>query len=74
MRNNKWFKATNSDGKVYMSKNQKEFAREHNLYQSLLWECLHKKARTHKGWTFEYLTEEEATIQQQNYKFGMETI
>jgi len=39
-------------GEEYEFINQAEFARQHNLYQGSLNNCLNGRLKTHKGWTF----------------------
>jgi len=54
-RRNKWFKAISPTGEVYESNNQNEFARQHNLKQTRISDCLLGKNESHKGWTFKYI-------------------
>ena len=56
-RTNKWFKATSPDGIEFVSNNQTEFARLHNLNKQKINDCLREVPyhKTHKGWTFVYL-------------------
>lgn len=50
---NKWFKAISPTGKIYMSKNQKEFAQKHQLKQETISQCLQRTNNKLKsGWTF----------------------
>lgn len=58
-RNNKYFKAISSDGKIYFSKNQMEFARQYDLNFSHINSILHNKRNQHKGWRFKYLDNKE---------------
>lgn len=51
----KEFKAISPISRIYISKNQYEFAREFNLDQCRISNCLNSKRKTHKGWTFEYI-------------------
>lgn len=56
-RKNKYFKAISPDGIEYLSKNQNEFARQHNfLCSSGINNCLKGRISHHKNWTFEYTT------------------
>ena len=50
------------NGNNYMFTNQSQFAREHNLRQSSIGDCLNKKCKTHKGWKFNYQTDNEKSI------------
>lgn len=54
-RNNKLFKAKSPNGKIYFDKNQKEFAREHNLHQASISRCLLETQKQTEGWTFKYV-------------------
>jgi hypothetical protein len=49
------FKAISPDGKIYISDNQKDFARKHNLQQGGISAVLHKKHTNHFGWDFKYI-------------------
>lgn len=51
----KEFKAISPIGRVYVSRNQREFARQFNLYGSHLNGCLNNKRQTHRSWRFEYI-------------------
>ena len=42
------------EGIIYEFFNQSEFAREHNLRQSTIGDCLNGKCKTHKKWKFYY--------------------
>ncbi len=53
------FIATDSQGTMVVSNNQSEFARQHNLSQGNITECLNGKRKSHKGWTFKRLTDTE---------------
>lgn len=46
------FKAISPEGKVYISKNQQQFAKEHNLMQCKISECIHGHQKSHRGWKF----------------------
>lgn len=63
-RKNKWFKATNLKTKeeVVMN-NQHEFSRQYNLDASAISGCLNQpqKRKQHKGWAFNYLSENKNT-------------
>lgn len=48
------FKAMSSEGKVFSSYNQSEFAKTHGLRQSTISDCLSGRVNVHKGWTFKY--------------------
>lgn len=53
----RWFFAFNlSTGEWFEDDNQSEFAREHELNPGHISGCLCKRRKTHKGWTFEFLT------------------
>ena len=52
---NKYFKAISPDNKEYISKNQCEFARRHNLSSKQINACLNGRFKTHLGWRFEYI-------------------
>lgn len=56
-RTNKWFKATSPDGIEFVSNNQTEFARLHNLNSKKINSCLNNFQKTHKKWKFEYMEE-----------------
>ena len=43
-----------SDMAVYSAKNQNQFAREYDLNQSCISDCLLGKRQSHKGWTFAF--------------------
>lgn len=45
---------TSPNGEIYEFLNQSEFAREHNLRQSTINDCLNGKCKSHKGWKFNY--------------------
>lgn len=52
----RWFFAFNLDtGEWFEDDNQKEFARQHKLNQGQISNCLHKKLKAHKNWTFQWL-------------------
>lgn len=57
------FVGRSPDGKKYVGLNQSEFARNHELGQSSISACLKGKLSTHRGWTFEYVTERSTTIE-----------
>ena len=42
------------DNEIFKFKNQSEFARNHNLRQSSIGDCLSGKCKTHKKWKFYY--------------------
>ena len=52
---NRTFEAISPNGVIFYSKNQSEFAREHNLYRKCINDCLLGKNKTHKGWIFRYI-------------------
>jgi len=57
------FIAIDSQGTIIVFNNQSEFARQHNLSQGNIAECLNGKRKSHKGWTFKRLTDtEQVTI------------
>lgn len=62
------FIAISPTGKRYVSNNQSEFAREHNLRQTSISDCLRGRLKSHNKWTFSY--EERSTtiekLQMQN--------
>lgn len=49
------FKAISPKGEEYTSFNQSEFAREQNLRQSTIADCLKGRVKKHKGWSFTFL-------------------
>lgn len=51
----KEFMAISPNGVQYKSFNQSKFAKEHDLRQSSINDCLSGKCKTHKKWTFYYL-------------------
>lgn len=51
-RNKKLIKAISPDGKVILHKGIKSMANEYNFSSQCIKNCLGKKSRTHKGWTF----------------------
>lgn len=54
----KQFIATNPQGKIFISNNQRAFGREHNLQSPLMNMVLKGKLPHHKNWTFKYLCKE----------------
>lgn len=52
-RKNKWFEAISPEGKIYIEKNQTEFAREFNLNQKSISACLCNRRYQHKNWKFQ---------------------
>lgn len=44
--------AISPDGELYTFSNQSEFAREHNLSQGRISDCICGKIKSHKGWKF----------------------
>lgn len=51
-----WFRAWHKDMMCqFMSNNQNEFARKHNLSSAHISHCLNNKQKIHKGWTFKLL-------------------
>ena len=50
----KWVIGISPDGKEFEFFNQSEFARQHNLRQSSIGDCLSGKCKTHKKWKFKY--------------------
>lgn len=57
------FVGRSPDGEKHVGLNQSEFARDHKLRQSSISDCLKGRLATHKGWTFEYVTERSTTIE-----------
>ena len=55
-RNQCLFIAINKQGTMITSNNQSEFARQHNLSQGNIAECLNGKRKSHKGWRFKRIT------------------
>lgn len=55
-RRNKLFKAVSSISRVHISKNQSEFARQFNLDQRGINDCLKNKQGSHRGWKFTFLS------------------
>lgn len=55
---NKWFKAISPKGKIYKSKNQREFARKNNFCYKRLNKCLNSN-ETYRKWKFEYMREKQ---------------
>ena len=53
--NNRWFKAISPNKEEFVSKNQREFAREHNLYHSHISRCLNGYVEYYRGWKFEFV-------------------
>ena len=54
----RWFLAFElSTGNWFEDNSQNKFAKEHGLSRSRIGECLSKKYKQTKGWTFEFLTE-----------------
>lgn len=51
----KYFIAFSPDGKEHISNNQNEFARQHNLKQGCISNCLMKNTKHYRGWTFEFI-------------------
>jgi hypothetical protein len=52
----RWFRAWRKDkGCLFISNNQREFARRNGLKQCLISKCLNGKCNHHKDWTFEFL-------------------
>ena len=54
-RTNKTFKAISPNGDIFLEKNQRKFAEEHNLMPQAINNCLSGLAKSHKGWKFEYV-------------------
>lgn len=52
---NKLFKAISLKGEIYITNNQNEFARQHNIAPQNLNGCLRKRYKQHKGWVFNYV-------------------
>ncbi len=46
------FKAISPNGDEFVVYNRSEFAREHNLRQSTISDCLSGRVKKHKGWSF----------------------
>lgn len=53
-RKNVQFKAISPINRVYISKNQNEFARRFNLSQGNINNCLYNRRQTHRGWKFTF--------------------
>lgn len=52
---NKYFWAVSPDNEIFLIKNQRKFAKEHNLSDKQINACLNKRFKSHFGWTFNYL-------------------
>ena len=48
------FIGTNPEGIEYEGSNQSDFAKEYNLKQGSISDCLRGKLKTHKGWKFNF--------------------
>lgn len=57
-RKNKWFKAISPEGRIFYSKNQRQFSREHNFktHTNIL-DCLRGTQKFYKNWSFSFLQE-----------------
>lgn len=55
----KLFKATSPDGIVYYEKVLAKFAREHNINEEGIRNCIYKRKESIKGWKFERIEENE---------------
>ena len=53
--NRKYFKAISPSGQEFISYNQREFCKKHNLTPSLVSRVLKCERKTHKNWKFKYL-------------------
>ena len=51
------FKAISPKGEEYVAFNQSEFAREHDLRQSTIADCLKGRVKKHRGWSFSFKNE-----------------
>jgi hypothetical protein len=51
----KFFKAVSPINRIYMGRNQKEFARQFNLSNFGIHNCLKNKQQSHRGWKFTFL-------------------
>lgn len=51
-RNVRWFRAISPEGKIYITRNQSKFAKNHNLSKQGVNNCLCGKVKTHKKWRF----------------------
>lgn len=60
-RNMKPFIAISPTGENFKSKNNLQFAKEHNLSDSKICLCLNGKRKQHKGWKFEYINKRSVT-------------
>ena len=58
-KNQYFFIAMNEQGTMVASNNQREFARQHGLNQSLVAACLNGRRKSHKGWRFKKITLDE---------------
>lgn len=56
-RNQKTFRAISPNGEIFISKNQRKFAREHNISSSGINACINGRASKCCGWTFEMINE-----------------
>lgn len=54
-RKTKWFMAISPNGRIYMKKNQSEFAKVFGLVQSNISKCLSGERNNCNGWKFNYL-------------------
>lgn len=56
-RRNKLFKAISPNGKIYLSKNQVDFCKKHNLIHGNVCGCLNHRYgyKSVKGWTFKFI-------------------
>lgn len=49
------FEGIDPQGVKYVGYNQSDFAKQHNLRQSSIADCLRGRLKTHKKWSFKYL-------------------
>jgi len=61
-KNQYFFVAVGKQGEVIVTNNQHEFARQHNLNQGNINNCLGGRAKSHKGWKFYRLKDYLATV------------
>lgn len=59
----KLFKGINASGEIFLSYNQREFSRQHNLQQKCIFECLKGNQVKTKGWSFVYVVEGSSAIE-----------
>ena len=62
----RWFRAWRLNQMCqYLSNNQSQFAREHDLSSHNICSCLHNLRKSHKGWTFMYCPDPDYFCQDQ---------